>query len=146
MIGDVMGTPRITITRMSVIFRSLGLELVLVFCGSASSVSSTRNPAASAPAVGGAAWQMGNVLLHSLLDRAALGPVLNVAQCVGGIYPAHAKCAGSVRRDLPAAGSRVNRVGPLRAPAGSSTASRRSAPGSTAGWPRNRPCPAPDAA
>ena len=32
-----------TITRMSVILRSDGLELVLVFCGSASSVSSTRN-------------------------------------------------------------------------------------------------------
>src|ERR1022692_2330487 len=44
MMGDVIGTPRITITRMSVIFRSLGFELVLVFCGSASSVSSTRNP------------------------------------------------------------------------------------------------------
>src|ERR1035437_604433 len=50
MIGDVMGTPRSVAIRMSVIFRSDGLELVLVFCGSASSVSSTRNPAVSAPA------------------------------------------------------------------------------------------------
>src|ERR1035437_1454421 len=50
MIGDVMGTPRSVAIRMSVIFRSDGLELVLVFCGSASSVSLARNPAVSAPA------------------------------------------------------------------------------------------------
>src|ERR1035437_10338919 len=50
MMGDVIGTPRSVAIRMSVIFRSDGLELVLVFCGSASSVSSTRNPAVSAPA------------------------------------------------------------------------------------------------
>src|SRR5450756_1927382 len=50
MMGDVMGTPRSTAIRMSVIFRSDGLELVLVFCGSASSVSLARNPAVSAPA------------------------------------------------------------------------------------------------
>ena len=37
-------------TRRSVIFRSEGLELVLVFWGSACSVSSTSNPAVSAPA------------------------------------------------------------------------------------------------
>src|ERR1700690_2843734 len=50
MMGDVNGTPRMTMVRMSVMRSSLGLELVLVFWGSASSVSSTRNPAASAPA------------------------------------------------------------------------------------------------
>src|ERR1035437_4900121 len=50
MMGDVMGTPRSTAIRMSVIRRSDGLELVLVFCGSASSVSLARNPAVSAPA------------------------------------------------------------------------------------------------
>src|ERR1039457_3035802 len=50
MMGDVNGTPRMTMVRRSVMRSSLGLELVLVFWGSASSVSSTRNPAASAPA------------------------------------------------------------------------------------------------
>src|ERR1035437_7514490 len=50
MMGDVNGTPRMTMVRRSVMRNSLGLELVLVFWGSASSVSSTRNPAASAPA------------------------------------------------------------------------------------------------
>jgi hypothetical protein len=50
MIGHVMGAPRTVSARMSVIFRSEGLEFVLVFCGSASSVSSAQNPSPSAPA------------------------------------------------------------------------------------------------
>src|ERR1035437_5030591 len=48
MMGDVMGTPRSTAIRMSVIRRSDGLELVLVFCGSACSGSLARTPAGSA--------------------------------------------------------------------------------------------------
>src|SRR5689334_11161844 len=51
MMGDDMGTPRREMVRMSVIRRSVGLELVLVFCGYASRVSDARTPAASAPAV-----------------------------------------------------------------------------------------------
>src|SRR5271165_3320281 len=45
-----MGAPRIVSARISVIFRSEGLEFVFVFCGSASSISSAQNPSPSAPA------------------------------------------------------------------------------------------------
>src|ERR1700691_5522941 len=53
--GHVIGAFVTTATRKSVIFRSDGLELVLVFCGAASSVSSAQkeapSPHASVPAV-----------------------------------------------------------------------------------------------
>src|SRR5215471_17698510 len=45
MIGHVMGARPMVSTRRSVIFRSEGLECVLVFCGRASSVSSAQKPA-----------------------------------------------------------------------------------------------------
>src|SRR5580693_9388492 len=48
--GQVIGALVTTAMRRSVIFRSDGLELVLVFCGRASSVSSAQN-AAPKPAV-----------------------------------------------------------------------------------------------
>src|SRR5579862_3299095 len=50
MSGHVIGARATTATRRSVIFKSEGLELVLVFCGRASRVSSAQKPAASAPA------------------------------------------------------------------------------------------------
>jgi len=43
------GTPLTVAMRRSVIFRSEGLELVLVFCGRASSTSSAQNAAARLP-------------------------------------------------------------------------------------------------
>src|SRR5579862_5718356 len=53
--GQVIGAFVTTATRRSVIFRSDGLEFVLVFCGAASSVSSAQkaapSPQASEPAV-----------------------------------------------------------------------------------------------
>src|SRR5579872_1841065 len=50
MMGQVIGARATVSTRMSVILRSEGLELVLTFCGSASRVSSRTKPAPSAPA------------------------------------------------------------------------------------------------
>src|ERR1017187_3068192 len=49
MSGQVMGARATTATRRSVIFKSEGLELVLVFCGRASRVWSAQKPAPSAP-------------------------------------------------------------------------------------------------
>src|SRR5581483_1229279 len=50
MIGSVMGAFVMVATRRSVIFNSEGLELVLTFCGTASSVSSAQNAAPRRPA------------------------------------------------------------------------------------------------
>src|SRR5664279_3818577 len=51
MIGELIGTPRRQTTRISVIFRSDGLELVFVFCGYASSSTPDQSPPSpSAPA------------------------------------------------------------------------------------------------
>src|ERR1019366_5652649 len=50
MMGHVIGAPRTVSARISVIFKSVGLEFVLVFGGTASSVSPAQNPTPSAPA------------------------------------------------------------------------------------------------
>src|ERR1035437_3805246 len=50
MMGHVIGAPRTVSARISVIFKSEGLECVFVFCGSASGSSSAQNPRPSAPA------------------------------------------------------------------------------------------------
>src|ERR1041385_807989 len=49
MMGQVIGALAIVSTRMSVILSAEGLELVLTFCGSASSVWSAQNPVPNAP-------------------------------------------------------------------------------------------------
>src|SRR6187402_2248716 len=78
MIGHVIGAPPITATRRSVIFRSDGFELVLMFCASASigSGGAARADRVSDPTPSAATVLLRNDRLASIVRSGAMGSLL----------------------------------------------------------------------